>query len=231
MIRRLALLALLALLPSAVARAEPVPADVTAALAACRQMPGAPIRSAGVTLCFSGEIDAASTARAITLLPAVTAMVITSDGGEVRAALALARALRAGGQLLVVERACVSSCANFLFTAARRKAVAPEALVVFHGGIAPQAFGGLFGGGDERQLLGETQGFFRDIGVDGSITYDPPYRRDPRSGVRSLADEWTASPAGLRRRGVGGIVSLWWPSPEAVIRQGARQGLQLGILD
>lgn len=231
MIRALVLTALLTIALPMPARAQSAPPDVTAAVTACRAAPGAPIRRAGATLCFSGEIEAASTAQAVALLPGASSVVITSEGGEVRAALALARAIRAGGQLLVVERLCMSSCANFLFTAARRKAVAPEGLVVFHGGIAPQAFGGLFGGGEERQLFAQTQGFFREIGVDGAITFDPPYRRDPRSGVRSLADEWTASPEGLARRGVRGIVWMWWPSPEAVIREGARQRLSLGILD
>uniref|UniRef100_UPI001953676E hypothetical protein n=1 Tax=Serratia marcescens TaxID=615 RepID=UPI001953676E len=82
----------------------------------------------------------------------------------------LARAIRARGLTLVVQRQCVSSCANFLFTGARRKIVAPGSLVVFHGGIAPVAFGGLFGGGEERELLALTEGFFREIGVNGALT-------------------------------------------------------------
>jgi hypothetical protein len=209
------------------------PASVTDPARACEAAPGAPIRVAGTTLCFSGDIDSDSAAAAARHLPdrSLTAIVVTSDGGEVTSALRLARAIRARGLLLIVQRRCISSCANFLFPAARTKAVAPNSLVIFHGGIAPGAFGGLFGDGEERDLLTLTRTFFREIGVDGSITYDPPYRRDPRSGVRALADEWTATPAALRRHGITGIVSYWWPSSEAVIREGASQGIQLGIVE
>lgn len=219
-----ALLALLAL-------ATPTRAD-PAAVTACRGTPGT-IRVTGATLCFTGDIDAGSAARATALLPTpgLTTLVITSDGGEVTAAIRLARAIRARGLMLVVEDRCASSCANFLFPAARTKAVADRGLLVFHGGIAPGAFGGFFGGGEERELLALTRAFFREIGVDGAITYDPPYRRDPRSGLRDLAEEWTATPAALARHGMTGIVQMWWPSNEAVLREAARRGMRLGIVE
>lgn len=222
----LALLAVLAAIP---ARAQP--AAMTEALASCAAVAG--IRIAGSALCFTGDIDTDTTGRAERLLAdrGLAAMVVTSDGGEVTAALRLARALRARGLLLVVKGQCISSCANFLFPAARTKAVAPEGLVIFHGGIAPGAFGGLFGDGEERELLAQTRAFFSEIGVDGAITYEPPWRRDPRSGVRSLAEEWTATPAALRRHGFTGIVAMWWPSPEAVIRRAAVHGIRLGIVE
>jgi len=213
------------------ARAQPAP--VVAAVGACDGSPGPDIRIAGQTLCFAGDIDRDSAARAGTLLAGrgLTAVVITSDGGEVTAAVRLARAIRARGLLLVVKDRCISSCANFLFPAARTKAVAPNSLLVFHGGIAPGAFGGLFGEGEERELLSLPRTFFREIGVDGSITYDPPWRRDSRSGARSLAEEWTATPAALRRHGVTGIVSMWWPSGEAVLGEAARRGMSLGVVE
>ncbi|MGU9978750.1 hypothetical protein ACJ4V0_01785 [Phreatobacter sp. HK31-P] len=222
---------LLAVLSAIPAHAQP--AAATEALSACEAPSGPGIRISGATLCFSGDIDRDSGARAEALLAdrSLSAMVVTSDGGEVTAAVRLARAVRARGLLLVVKSHCISSCANFLFPAARTKVVAPNGLVVFHGGIAPGAFGGLFGDGEERELLALTRAFFREIGVDGSITYDPPYRRDPRSGVRSLAEEWTASPVALRRHGMTGIVSMWWPSTEAVIREAASRGMILGVVE
>jgi hypothetical protein len=209
------------------------PASVTDPVRACETSSGPPIRVVGATLCFSGDIDRDSEETTVRLLadPGLATMVVTSDGGEVTAAVRLARALRARGLMLVVHRRCISSCANFLFPAARTKAVAPNGLVIFHGGIAPGAFGGLFGDGEERDLLALTRTFFREIRVDGSITYDPPYRRDPRSGVRALANEWTATPAALRRHGFTGIVFHWWPSSEAIIREGASQGISLGIVE
>ncbi|MGL4289089.1 MAG: hypothetical protein ACRCVA_22250, partial [Phreatobacter sp.] len=158
---------------------------------------------------------------------AITTMVITSDGGEVTVSVRLARDIRARGLTLVVQRQCASSCANFLFTGARRKIVAPRSLVVFHGGIAPAAFGGLFGRGEERELLALTEGFFREIGVNGALTYDQP----PLAGSRDGADEWTASPAALARYGVRGIVSMWWPGRAAVIAEGRAQGMNLGVFE
>lgn len=204
-------------------------ASVSDPIRACEASAGAPIRVVGTTLCFSGDIDRDSAGTAERLLAdrGLAAMVVTSDGGEVTAAVRLARAVRARGLRLVVHRRCISSCANFLFPAARTKAVAPNSLVVFHGGIAPGAFGGLFGEGEERDLLVLTRAFFRELGVDGSITYDPPYM----PGSRALAEEWTATPAALRRHGITGIASYWWPSGEAVIREGAAQGIHLGIVE
>jgi hypothetical protein len=184
----------------------------------------------GATLCFAGIISRASADEAVALIAGqrLDTMVVTSDGGEVTAALRLARAIRAHGLTLVVKGRCVSSCANFLFTGARRKIVAPQSLVVFHGGIAPPAFGGLFGGGaDERDLRTQTEAFFREIGVNGSLTYDQP----PLAGSPDGAEEWTASPRALARYGVGGIVSMWWPSREAVVAAGRAQGMRLGVLD
>lgn len=229
MIRRPFLLAAAIAMLACPALAQP--AEISAPVAACAG--GSGIRTAGSVLCFTGDIDRDSAARAEALMAdrGLTAFVITSDGGEVTAAVRLARSLRGRGLPLIVARRCISSCANFLFPAARTKAVAPHSLVIFHGGIAPGAFGGLFGGGEERDLLSLTTAFFREIGVDGSITYDPPYRRDPRSGVRSLAEEWTATPAALRRHGVTGLSFMWWPSSEAVIREGASQGIRLGIVE
>jgi hypothetical protein len=225
------LLALAALTAASPALSQP--ASVTDPVRACEAASGPPIRIAGSTLCFSGDIDRDSEEATVRLLadPGLATLVVTSDGGEVTAAVRLARAVRTRGLLLIVQRRCISSCANFLFPAARTRAVAPGSLVIFHGGIAPGAFGGLFGDGEERDLLSLTRTFFREIRVDGSITYDPPYRRDPRSGVRSLASEWTATPAALRRHGVTGIVFHWWPSSEAIIREGASQGVSLGIVE
>ena len=113
------------------------PASVTEPVRACETRAGAPVRVAGTTLCFSGDIDRDSAGEAIRLLAgrALTAMVVTSNGGEVTAAVGLARAIRDRGLLLVVQRRCISSCANFLFPAARTKAVAPNALVIFETGI------------------------------------------------------------------------------------------------
>lgn len=196
----------------------------------CAAGAGPSVRAAGPTLCFSGEITRASAERAMALIAAdraISTMVITSEGGEVTVSVRLARAIRARGLTLVVQRQCASSCANFLFTAARRKIVAPRSLVVFHGGIAPAAFGGLFGRGEERELLALTQGFFREIGVDGALTYDQP----PLAGSRDGADEWTASPVALARYGVRGIVSMWWPGRAAVIAEGRAQGMNLGVFE
>lgn len=214
-------LALAALAGTAGARAQaPAAADCSAG----------GVYVAGSTLCFSGELTRTSVERALGLLAAdrsISTMAVTSDGGEVRVSLRLARAIRARGLTLVVRRQCVSSCANFLFTAARRKVVATRSLVVFHGGIAPPSFGGLFGGGEERGLRAETEAFFREIGVNGALTYDQP----PLPGSRDGAEEWTASPRALARYGVTGIVSMWWPSAEAVRAEGRAQRMNLGIFE
>jgi hypothetical protein len=62
-----------------------------------------------------------------------TAVHITSEGGDAIAAIKLADAIRSGHLDVRVEGYCYSSCANYVFLAARNKVLAPGAVLGFHG--------------------------------------------------------------------------------------------------
>ena len=65
--------------------------------------------------------------------PDLTTIVVTSYGGEVLQWLKLADWVQQRGLDLVVQDFCLSSCANYLFTAARHKIIRPGSIVAWHG--------------------------------------------------------------------------------------------------
>jgi hypothetical protein len=58
---------------------------------------------------------------------------VQSDGGDVEAGQRMGRLIRDHGLVVVVTGACISSCANYLFTAGTRRIIGPEGFVVWHG--------------------------------------------------------------------------------------------------
>jgi hypothetical protein len=61
-------------------------------------------------------------------------LVVNSGGGDTTETRKIARLIRERSLDIVVDGICASSCANYLFIAARNKTVLPESLVAFHGG-------------------------------------------------------------------------------------------------
>jgi hypothetical protein len=58
---------------------------------------------------------------------------VTSGGGDPLPSLALARDIRRYHASLIVDGVCAGACANFLFPAAEKRTVMPDALVIFSG--------------------------------------------------------------------------------------------------
>ncbi|ADG10279.1 hypothetical protein B7G68_09265 [Caulobacter segnis] len=93
-------------------------------------------------LCFSGEINSASSAAFVdalaTLEPATPLVIVVhSNGGEINAGIAMGEALAPLKTTVVAQRVCASSCANYLFTAGDRRVIDDDALLLFHGGAHP----------------------------------------------------------------------------------------------
>ena len=63
----------------------------------------------------------------------VTRLLISSDGGEVDAAIKLALWVFENQIDIEVRDYCLSSCANYVFTAAKNKTIHPGAVVAWHG--------------------------------------------------------------------------------------------------
>lgn len=63
----------------------------------------------------------------------VRRLVVDSPGGEVSAGIALGLWIFTHDIEVEVEQRCLSSCANYVFTAGRRKRIRPGAVVAWHG--------------------------------------------------------------------------------------------------
>ena len=124
---------------------------------------------------------------------------ITSSGGEVDAAIALGEWVFARRLDIEVPDYCLSSCANYVFPAGRRKRIQTGAVVAWHGNYRHLQQTGLWRDdvtarmqrpGEDRQtasryvraqvayLTGLEHDFFEHIGVDGMLCWIgklPPY--------------------------------------------------------
>lgn len=93
-------------------------------------------------LCFNGFIIDFTVAPLIKAIDALAdkldvrpVLIINSIGGEVHAAMDVGRALDRKNVRLVVSEQCVSSCANYIFSAAPSVGVLPNSLVLLHGSL------------------------------------------------------------------------------------------------
>jgi hypothetical protein len=94
------------------------------------------LKREGNLLRFSGEISLDS-AKALVdrLSPGIETLVVTSMGGDARAGQIIAREVIQRKIKVIVDKYCLSSCANYIFLAAASKTLAPGAIIGFHGGL------------------------------------------------------------------------------------------------
>ena len=182
----------------------------------------------GTAVVFTGRIDTDSATRAIALLqdPAVTRLVITSGGGLVAPALDLADAVHARGLDVEVPTACLSSCANYVLPAGRRKVLGRPGVVGWHGTMAHvlhlQATGQASWPDEEladaRALAAREAAFYTRIGVDGFVGWFaklPPYTVD---------EFYCLSPQDMARFGIHEVTVL---APEAPVANALVQPVQV----
>jgi hypothetical protein len=84
---------------------------------------------------YSGSISAGQNQRFFDAVKgkAITRLVITSDGGEVAAGIALGLWVFEHRIDIDVPEYCLSSCANYVFPAGQRKTIGAGAVVAWHG--------------------------------------------------------------------------------------------------
>jgi len=147
-------------------------------------------------------------------------LLIDSGGGDVAAAIELADWVHARQLDLTVTGVCLSSCANYVFPAARQKEIRPGAIVAWHGNYHHLAQTGKWrddvvlrmqrDGEDEQtatrhvlsqvaRLVALERDFFARIGVDEQVCWigkQPPY---------SVADYYYLSAADMARFGISAV--------------------------
>ncbi|MCG2594369.1 hypothetical protein LZ009_16445 [Ramlibacter sp. XY19] len=176
---------------------------------ACAAQPAAAVQREGDAIVFDGRIDLASAARFLQLLgaPGVTRIVITSPGGLVAPALDMAQAIHARGLAVEVPATCLSSCANYVFPAGRRKLLGRPDAVGWHGNMAHVLWlqqSGQASWSDaelaQARLLARREAdFYRAIGVDGYVAWFgklPPHAVD---------EFYYLAPEDLVRFGIGDV--------------------------
>lgn len=156
-------------------------ASAAGAAPACRGTACNGVHVEGDTVRLIGPINAevARDFERATQGQALRRLEVDSGGGDVAAGMAMARIVAAMGLEITVLRRCMSSCANYLFTAARQRHIEPGAVVAWHGTVSHRLYLHRTG----EQLLGapelaytlslaaEEVAFFRKHGVDGFIAW------------------------------------------------------------
>ena len=152
-----------------------------AAPAHAQPAPPTTVERAGDAIVLRGRIEETAAARFRELLrePGIGRLVITSRGGLVEAALDIAEAVFENGLDVEVPQACLSSCANYVFPAGRRKRLGHARAVGWHGNMAHvlhlQQTGQASWTEPEiesaRRLERREQAFFRRVGVDGFVCW------------------------------------------------------------
>ena len=178
------------------------------------------VQRVGDAIVFEGRIDGPSAARFLDLLAegGVRRLVITSRGGLVKPALDMADAILQHRLDVEVPRACLSSCANYLFPAGRRKLLGHPRAVGWHGNMAHVLYLHRTGQQtwsealvqDARQLAREEAALFRRLGVDGFVCWFgkiAPYDVD---------EFYALSPEDMARFGIQDVtVAAGQPGPGA----------------
>lgn len=168
---------------------------------------------------YRGDISAENNRRFFATLPRhiPAQLVIDSPGGEVEAGIELGRWVHRNRLDILVEGRCLSSCANYVFTAGHHKIVRPGGIVAWHGNYHHlEATGGwrddiparMERTGEDRatakrrvraqmrRLVARERDFFRDIGVDQYLCWvgkQPPF---------SAPDYYTLGARDMARFGV-----------------------------
>lgn len=206
------------------------------AVAGHAQWAPARVEQRGNAVVLQGRIDDEAATRAIALMldPWITRLVITSGGGLVNAALDLAEAVHARGLDVEVPVACMSSCANYVLPAGRRKLLGRRGAVAWHGNMAHVLYLQRSGQASwpepdlaqARRLAQREAGFYARLGVDGFVCWFaklPPYAIDEfyslsaedmaRFGIRDVEVRDPGPPL------TGGLVqevAVDWPRLEAL---------------
>jgi hypothetical protein len=172
----------------------------------------APVYSVGAVVCVYGDINRSMANAFLQLdMTKTDAVVLSSPGGSVASALDMVEHMGLDQHTIVVDGLCASSCANYLFLAARWKIVPEDSVVAWHGAppnprlwsppleMQPAA------AAIALDTMWRSEDFFFRIGVSDRVAREAPDGVD----ITTLQPGayWTHSRASLEwRYGVGGIL-------------------------
>lgn len=127
----------------------------------------------GTTVTYRGPITEENTQLFLDLVKGkdLKTLVITSGGGDINTGMDMGRWIFENKVDVVVEGMCMSSCANYIFTAGKKKLIRPGAIVAWHGNA-------LQNGGDwEKSFLRSIQEALNGL---------PPEERDKVDTAKAM---------------------------------------------
>src|SRR4051812_34885941 len=100
------------------------------------------VSRSGPTVVYDGLLNDAGLRQLAKILEAdgIRELQITSGGGSVDAGIKVGNLVFDKGLDVIVAKSCLSSCANYVFTAGRRKQILPGAIVAWHGSVLQKDF-------------------------------------------------------------------------------------------
>lgn len=135
---------------------------------------------------FIGPITPASVEAFLgQIRPGTKQVSITSEGGDIAAAIRLGRQLRSQAISVKVKDYCLSACAHFVFAPAIQPQVSPNSLVAFHGtASAREEILRLSGRPDlaakYHELALNEKRFYREAGLKEELLLTPAGKVIPR---------------------------------------------------
>ena len=190
---------------------------------------------------YQGSISQASNDRLFKLIESIdifpTTLVITSKGGDTMAGIELGKWVFRNRLNVTVTEYCLSSCANYVFSAGLRKTLEPSAALAWHGGSMQEDWGNPCSNiprsvkeeglrcADIEKLQRESleefkmaeKSFFAEIGVDQRVTVLGQYPEyECRERAASLG--WDYSIEDMGRLGIKNIHvrnGVWRPESPA----------------
>ena len=117
------------------------------------------IERSGNTVIYRGSMteEGLNAIRVVGVSSPVTTLLIDSAGGEIVVGMEFGTWVHDRELDVIVDRACLSSCANYVFTAGRNKEIQPGAVVAWHGSAKQPGLLELLHKSVERQI--DAKGF------------------------------------------------------------------------
>lgn len=95
----------------------------------------------GTTVRYVGKINDMNVERLFNVVKGktVTELIVSSSGGEINAGMRMGEWVFDNQLDVVVEGVCMSSCANYIFTAGKKKTIKENSIVAWHGNILQES--------------------------------------------------------------------------------------------
>lgn len=169
--------------------------------------PIAQVTEAGI-LFINGKFKKGDNSAVDLLDESIKKVIISSKGGDVEVALSLAnKMLDLNVEEVEVDGVCYSSCANYIFMAAKNKRVTEESFLGFHGSALTMR--GWFAKSPAfKKIKLAEHAFFKRVKLGLDL-----YRKSEKV-TKKKYDLWLPSQLALESYGVAGISDFWYPESQ-----------------